>query len=261
MKQKLKLNDVKEAHGVYEWAGYSYNIGKGCVHNCRYCYARGMNKPEPGVLPRRWDDELDLVYKTEIHQAADDIIMFPTMHDITPGYLRTYMKTLRNLLEAGNQVVMVTKPHSLCIENLCNEFSDYKEWLLFRMTITSLDDELSRFWEPGAPLPGDRVKALQYAYEQGYQTSVSVEPMIDTVEGTVTLYHSLTPYITEDIWFGKMNVINKRVDIRDKETKEAVSTIRQNQSDENILLLYEQLKDLPKVKWKDSIRGVVDRNK
>lgn len=254
-----KLNQVKPGHGVYEWAGYSYNIGKGCAHNCRYCYAKTISEVEAGPFPRRWDNETPQYFKADITQKADDIVMFPTMHDITPHYLQLYTRALRNLLEAGNQVVIVTKPHSLCVQNICNNFSDYKDWLLFRMTITSQDDELSKFWEPGAPLPGDRVKALQYAYDHGFQTSVSVEPMLDTVEATVTLYHSLTPYLTEDIWFGKMNAIDKRVTVSSPEMQQAVDLIKSQQQDKNILWLYEQLKDEPKIKWKDSIRDVAKR--
>ena len=33
------FNKVKQGYGVGEWAAYSYNIGRGCVHNCLYCFA------------------------------------------------------------------------------------------------------------------------------------------------------------------------------------------------------------------------------
>ena len=254
MNKKLnKLNKVRPGHGVSEWAGTTSHVGAAK----EIAEARSTDL---GALPlRRWDDELHLTNKVNIDEEADANIMFPSMHDITPGYLEYYVRTLRNLLEANNQIVMVTKPHLQCVERICAEFSEYRDWLLFRMTITSLNDDLSRYWEPGAPLPGERVEALQYAYESGFQTSVSVEPMLDTVESMVTLYHSLTPYITEDIWFGKMNAIDKRVDQNNNESVSAARTIKESQSDANILWLYDQLKDQPKVMWKDSIKTILSR--
>jgi hypothetical protein len=131
--------------------------------------------------------------------------------------------------------------------------------MLFRMTITSLNTDVSQLWEPGAPLPEERVAALRYAYDAGFQTSVSVEPMLDTVENMVTLYHTLSHYLTEDIWFGKMNDIDRRVDTSELEVVTAAQAILANQSDMNIRWLYGQLHDQPMVEWKDSIQLVLKR--
>ncbi len=259
---KNKLNKSKSKYGVGEWADYSYNIGDGCINNCRYCYARDIavdiSKKGSNPLTRAdWPTEQVKTWKSDINQKVNGIVMLPSMHDITEAYLPTYMDTLRNLLKAGNDVLIVTKPRLACIKAICDEFTDYKDNILIRMTITSMDNNLSQYWESGAPLPQERIEALIYAHEQGYQTSVSVEPMIDTVERTVAMYQLVEPYITEDIWFGKMNSIKYRVDISDKLTREAVATIYENQSNKNVLWLYEQLKDQPKVMWKDSIRNIV----
>jgi len=37
-----KFNKVPPGFGVGEWAGFSYNCGIGCSHNCRYCYGRSF---------------------------------------------------------------------------------------------------------------------------------------------------------------------------------------------------------------------------
>jgi hypothetical protein len=56
-----------------------------------------------------------------------------------------------------------------------------------------------------------------------------------------------------------MNDIKRRVDTSDKLAREAVAVIHNNQSNKNIYMLYEQLKDEPKVMWKDSISNIVRR--
>lgn len=81
--------------------------------------------------------------------------------------------------------------------------------------------------------------------------------MIDSVERTIELYQAVLPYVTEDIWFGKMNEIDQRVDMADQGVQGAVKEIREQQSDANIWRLYEQLQGAEKVAWKDSIRKVV----
>jgi DNA repair photolyase len=257
-----RFNPVKPGDGVYEWAKFSYNIGTGCSNNCLYCYACGitieMARKDGRVFSRTdWPHDNVNPRKADIHQSVNDIVMFPSMHDINPTYLPTYISALRNIMKADNYVVIVTKPRLDCIRAICEQFQDYKERLLFRMTITSLNEELSRFWEPGAPLPEERLEALQLAYESGYQTSVSVEPMIDSVDRTVDLYQSVVPYLTEDIWFGKMNDIGSRVAMDSQEVRDAVRVIREQQSDANIHRLYQQLKGADKVAWKDSICKVV----
>ena len=257
-----RFNEVKPGDGVYEWADYSYNIGFGCSNGCRYCYAceitMEMFRRDGKVFKRsNWPNDNVKSFKADIHQQVHGIVMFPSMHDISPVYLPTYTRALRNILNAGNQVVIVTKPRYECIKTLCEQFQNHKDMILFRMTITSLDENLSRFWEPGAPQPEERLTALKLAFNQGYQTSVSVEPMIDSVEGTIELYEAVLPYLTEDIWLGKMNDIERRVEMADQRTQDAVRTVRVQQSDENIHRLYGMLREADKIAWKDSIRRVV----
>ena len=74
----------------------------------------------------------------------------------------------------------MSKPHLDCIQAICQQFGDYREKILFRFTIGACDDTVLSFWEPGAPTYAERMASLQYAYEQGFQTSVSVEPMLDS---------------------------------------------------------------------------------
>ena len=74
---------------------------------------------------------------------------------------------LRKLLAAGNEVLIVTKPHLECVERLCRELAAYKEKIVFRFTIGAMDDELLAFWEPGAPAFAERLAALKHAHAAG----------------------------------------------------------------------------------------------
>ena len=253
-----KFNKSSIGSRVGEWAEYSYNIGTGCLNDCKYCYARDIALSN-GMIPdkSRWPHELVNPQKADIHETVSDMVMFPTMHDITDTYLPSYMKTLHNIIDAGNRVLIVTKPRMPSILSLCDSFSDSKDKILFRFTIGSMNEAVSRFWEPNAPKPKERVSALRYAFASGYQTSVSAEPMLEGYRQAIALYEELEPHVTDTIWFGKMDNIDQRVDLTVPANKSASQFIKDFQSDDNLRRLYDALKDRSKVRWKKSLRQVI----
>ena len=159
----------------------------------------------------------------------------------------------------------MSKPHLECIKRICDEFSDedeskfydYKDKIVFRFTIGSLNDDVLKFWEPGAPGYEERKESLKYAFDKGFQTSVSCEPILD--EDIFLMVRKLLPYITDTIWLGKMNFIKPRVDTSEWEPDDwdYLSKVQNVIEDKFILELYEEFKDNPKVKWKESVKKVI----
>jgi DNA repair photolyase len=127
------------------------------------------------------------------------------------------------------------------------------------MTITSVNDSLSEFWEPGAPDPQQRILALRHAFEEGYQTSVSVEPMLGGIpEWTATLA-AVEPFVTHQIWFGRMNKTRTRVSVEGAVVEERLRSQEKAQRDSEILRFYGKFKNHPKIAWKDSIKKLLDK--
>ena len=178
--------------------------------------------------------------------------MFPSSHDIIdfPDFEEACFTVLENLLKSDNEVLLTTKPRLAVIKKIDEEFSNNKDQIQFRFTITSSNDMLLKFWEPNAPLFGERLKSLKYAFKKGYKTSVSIEPFLDY--DPKPLVDNLSPYITESIWLGIMNYI-PRDNIRMKEIP-FYNTIRKNYSEEHLREIYQDLNNSPKIRWKDSIR-------
>jgi len=206
-----------------------------------------------------WQEENLRDASTAGCKKYDSTIMFPTTHDITPAYLPAYRVHLFNLLEAGNTVLMVTKPHFESIQAICSEFSTFRDNIMFRFTIGGLNTEVMSHWEPGAPLFEERLQCLKYAFEQGYTTSVSAEPMLGGRDEAVKLYYLLEPYITREIWFGKMNNIGGFRTSADPEVARYAQELLELQSNDEIMELVGNLNGLPKVEWKDSIKEIIAR--
>jgi len=104
---------------------------------------------------------------------------------------------------------------------------------------------------------GERLDALQWAYDNGWNTSVSIEPMLEPYT-VVELYHILAPYVNDTIWIGKMKGIRQRVPIETKGDEQMVYDLEEAQCDGQIMLIYLRLKNEPKVRWKDSIKKVIE---
>ena len=194
----------------------------------------------------------------KINKWTESLVMFPSSHDITPNNIIEAKTVLRKILEADNDVLIVSKPHYDCIKQICDEFTDYKERILFRFTIGSYDNDVLKFWEPNAPSLYERLKSLKYAFDNEFETSISCEPMMDNRVDKVI--DAVRPYVTETIWIGKVNQmwsrLKRNTDMNDELVKKA-EQLDQWQSDENIMKLYEKYKDDPMIKWKDSIQRVI----
>ncbi len=251
--------DVEQKSGTHEWAEKTVNCCTGCSNNCRYCYGRQMAVRFRQVKEEEWP--LMRIRQHDVdrkHRNYGEVVMFPSSHDITTGNLDACRTVLSNLLAAGNEVLVVSKPELACIIALCETCSDYQNKVLFRFTIGAMDNGLLSFWEPGAPSFEERREALKFAFENGFQTSVSVEPMIDA-DNVTDLVADLLPFITETIWVGKMNYLG-RIKSDSAETADAIEQVKTSQADDRILDIYNSLAGIGQIRWKESVRNIVERS-
>lgn len=242
----------KITSGTKEWADYNVNCFKGCANDCRYCYAKMMALRFGRATEDTWKNMVlreDVVNKN--FRKYGGRVMFPSSHDIVdiPGVKEACFSVLRRLLEAGNEVLVTSKPSFSIVSEMLDEFSGFRDNMQFRFTITSSDDALLSFWEPNAPPYRERLESLILAYKEGFKTSVSIEPFLDC--DPVPLYHELIPYVTESIWIGPMNHI--RVKNLTLEEMPEYERIKEAKRVENLQKIYDRLVDEPKIRFKDSM--------
>lgn len=256
---QANVKNEKLAFGTKEWADQNVNFVSGCRHDCKYCYSKSMAVRFKRKTAENWKVEEVNSEKLKLsYRKKPGYTMFPSSHDITPENAELAMQLMGKLLDSGNQVLMVTKPHLSVIQKFCDKFADKKDQILFRFTIGSVDSETLKFWEPGAPSFEERLEALKFACSSGFQTSVSCEPALDTK--TLKLVEVLLPYVTDAIWIGLPNDLIKRLTVNgvlDDETLVCANELMKAQSKEWVCKIYSTLKDNPKVKWKDSIKKIV----
>jgi len=253
-----KCDKYKITSGTKEWADTNVNCYFGCSNDCRYCYAKKMAIRFKRKTENNWKIMIpNEKVITKNFKKRQGRIMFPSSHDITPKSLDNCIIVLKRLLKAGNEVLITTKPNYSCIKKICDSITDYISLIQFRFTITSLNNELLKFWEPNAPSYEERFESLKYAYHAGFKTSVSIEPFLD--KNPIPLIRQLSPYVSESIWLGKMNYI-RRNSFRGKD-KKYYDLIRENYGIENINLLLNEIEQITdcRINLKDSIKILLSR--
>ena len=242
--------------GTKEWSVASVNCVTGCSHDCRYCYARAMalryhriKRPEDWAMMRVRQREV-----SKPRRKAAGTVMFPTTHDITPDVLPACLEVIERLLQAGNRLLIVSKPHLECVEAICDRFDLFRGQVLLRFTIGAIDDLLLSYWEPGAPAWSQRLAALKHAYLRGWRTSVSAEPLLDSPDAG-NLVRAVGPWVTDTIWIGKMNSIRARAAPGTSEAQ--IHRIEIGQRGKAVRAVYAELKSHPEIRWKESYKKVL----
>jgi DNA repair photolyase len=246
---------TKRLSGTKEWAEHSVNCYLGCPHNCRYCYAReaavrrGLVKWEDWKTPR-----LNAKAAERRYPKFPGRVMFPTTHDITLANLGACYAVLRSLVDAGNSVLVVTKPHWDCIEELCHRFG--RRELTFRFTIGSADSSTLAYWEPGAPSFPERLACLAYAHSRGFLTGVSIEPCLNMYR-IIALVDLVSPFVTDTIWVGLLNKAKARVRLETDDDRRQLDAVLDRQTKGVVASVHAALAVNPKVRWKDSVRQLL----
>ncbi len=245
----------KITQGTREWASSNVNLYSGCSNNCKYCYAKKMAIRFGRKTDENWSEmELNIDAVTKGYRKRNGRIMFPTSHDITTESLYYCIIVLRKLLDAGNTVLVTTKPNLWCVYSILNQLEKYKTQIQFRFTITSISNYHLRFWEPKAPNFEERLQSLKIAYRMGFKTSISIEPFLD--EDPNALILELYPFVSETIWIGKMNYIKaKNITSGEKQFYEYQRKICSWTNIKKIILNIQKLPEeiKSKIRIKDSI--------
>ncbi len=251
--------------GTKEWAKTNINISNGCSNDCKYCYARQMAERFRRTTEDTWHTEIiDEAKITKNYRKVNNDdpsvydVMTPTTHDLTAATIDGMVIVLKKVLAAGNSVVIVSKPRLEYIQRLVEELRPWKAQIVFRFTITSINDNLMAYWEPNAPRLNERLQALQYAFDNGFTTSVSAEPSL-YLPDSVRLVLMFEPFVSETIWIGKMNQTGTRVHVHNDEDVMMLNDVKAGQTDDMVYEVYQALKNHPKVRWKDSIKETLQK--
>lgn len=168
---------------------WSINPYTGCAHACRYCYARAfylkadkgtaadfdtqiyVKSGAPDVLRaelarRSWRRELVVIgAATDPYQPAE-------------GKFRITRRILEALRDARTPVSIITKnPMVVRDSDLLRQMAE-TAGAEVHMTLSSMDEQVWKEFEPHAPSPTARIKAVRRLNEAGVRTGVFLAPIM-----------------------------------------------------------------------------------
>ena len=257
--EKIK-EAASRAFGTHQWADRTVNIIRGCNCGCLGCFAADIANRFKMVAPGQWETEVlnERAFNAKVPKGGK-LTMFPSTHNISPEFLDPCEEKIQQILDSGSDLLLVLKPWLEVVKSICTRFEAVKDRITYRFTIGSTDNDVLKFWEPGAPSYEERKSCLQYAFEHSYGTGVSVEPWwggdIDS------LISELRPYVTDSIWIGKMNRGKARMKNNGHWNPQTEAKYNELMTvwyaDANIQAIYDKYKDDPLISWKESIAKVV----
>jgi DNA repair photolyase len=252
IKEKFK-KFIKDNHNT-QWSQHIHNIlsvKTNCKNDCKYCYMKRMKNKFFDVDLENFDVLLDekkvtKKWKKVNNKTVAKMIMFPSSHDILIDYVDSYITSALHILDGGHSLLIVTKPRLDCIKKMVDAFVNYKDKIIFRLTITSKNDDILSYYETNASKYDERKECMIYLFEHGYRTSISMEPFLSDPKEVI---NDLKQYVTDDIWLGLMSGI-KQSDTIDDEHKQQLNELYNN---DNIMKLVNELKADKKIMWKTSV--------
>lgn len=166
-----------------EYGTIAANIYRGCPHRCAYCYCPQVlrmprqefydgGEPRVGVLAAL---ERDAV-KCAAAGISEQVFLCFTTDPYHPKDTTTTREAIRILQAHGQGVCTLTKGGTRALRDL-DIFRPGRD--AFACTLTGLDEDFARKWEPGAATPSDRLSALRAFHRRGIFTWVSMEPTLD----------------------------------------------------------------------------------
>jgi len=245
-----------------DWTNPKNNVNfcVGCKNDCVYCYMKSMNfGRQKAKQPGDWVNwEIRQKAVDAPQQLRDGLVGFPSSHDIFPEILDDYLFVLGKLLRAGNEVLIVTKPNIKCISAICSASQFFTDKIIFRFTIGAMNDAILKIWEPSAPCYEERKACLEYAFNQGFRTSVSMEPALE-IPNIDRLIEDVRPFVNTDIWLGTMNHIDSIKKWTDESFSKEIERIKSGQSPEILTRLYLKYIDDPLIKWKTDAFKIIEK--
>jgi DNA repair photolyase len=184
-----------------EYAPLALNIYKGCSHGCTYCFAPGathrtraeFNQPAPRSDAFLHDLANEAIKRRRAGKGGRALLCFTCdpYQEIDDEWQLT-RHTIKILHNTGHAVTVLTKGGKRALRDL-DLFMPAAD--AFATTLTFLDADQSRRWEPGAALPFERMETIKRFDQAGIFTWVSLEPVIEP-ETSLDLIRLTHPFVS-----------------------------------------------------------------
>lgn len=202
IKVKTILNKTKKRDPFF-LDDYTLNPYSGCSFNCCYCYIRGskygehlemktsvkVNAPELLEKQLRLKAQKGQYGIIVLASATDPYLQFEEELQITRKLLKiiafyrfpVHIITKSPLVERDFDLLKEIDENAIIPKDLQGKLLN---GTLITFSFSTIDNEIGKLFEPGAPKPSERLKALEKTAQAGFKTGVSMMPLLPYITDT-----------------------------------------------------------------------------
>jgi DNA repair photolyase len=175
--------------GTDDWFGlyYNFNLYRGCQHQCIYCDSRSecyqIENFNQDVLVKA--NAIELLRKELASKRVVGTIGTGSMNDPympLEKELRLTRRALEVIAEFCFPVHVITKSDLVLRDLDLLEQISRKTYAAVSFTVTTVDDDLSKILEPGAPVSSRRLDTMRELSKNGIPTGLTMMPILPFIE-------------------------------------------------------------------------------
>ena len=169
-----------------------FDTYQGCSHDCGYCsaklqrrtpfqrtvhIARGLDDLKAQLSGKKFKAEYKLLQEGLTFQWGCVADPFPAMEQKT----RNSLNALRIFAHLKMPFIVCTKSVIPGQPEYMEQFKKMGDQFMLRMSMSTLEDDLGKRLEPGAPLASERMALTRALKERGHKSLLRVSPFIPEV--------------------------------------------------------------------------------
>jgi DNA repair photolyase len=172
---------------------YGMNLYRGCAHNCIYCDGRAEKYQVDGEFGKDISVKTNAIeiLKKELDPQGKRIPLKPGYIMLGGGVGDSYQpveqkyllsqKALELMKYYQNPVHILTKSTLIRRDiDLLKQINEQKRAII-SFSFSSVDDDISKIFEPGVPSPSDRLDTISYFKDKGIACGMFLMPVIPFV--------------------------------------------------------------------------------
>jgi len=197
----FKVHEVKAKHILNKTgipgADYVINNYSGCQHGCIYCYARFICRWRKSN--EKWGEFVDVKVNAAELAAKESknkkgVVFLSSVSDPYQPVERRFQLTRKVLQNLNPKMTLSILTKSDLIVRDMDVFSRFKESEL-GLTITALDPEIKKIFEPHSSKSQERLSALQKLKENGFHTYCFVAPILPFLTDIEEIMKEVSPFV------------------------------------------------------------------
>ena len=197
----VKIYEIKARSVIHKTkipgADWGVNYYRGCTHGCIYCYLKFLCRWRK--QKEKWGEFVDvkinapgLVAKESKDKEGTAILC--TGGDAYQPIDKEYQLTRKVLQNLNPNLKLSILTKSNLITRDIDLFKRFKN-IKLGLTITTLDENIKKLFEPFSPSSHARLEALKKLKQEGFYTYVFVGPILPYLTDLEEIFREVSPFV------------------------------------------------------------------